>query len=291
MRKSPNGGASRMRRGGQSVLELLIATALGTLLIGNAVLLYRVQREASTLAADQASIRDAGMTALVMLAQQIEMAGFTPVAPSGDDAANRDHARGALLGIFGCDAGIPSRGPGAFHCERRSRGSDSIVVGYVDDGVSTWQTASSRATDCLGHGIGAARARVAVVNVFYASQDDRREPQLYCRGNGSRQPTIDGIDRGNAAKQPVVAGVERVNMRYWLRGATTPLKAGAVAAHEWSDVVAVDLCVVVRGARIVSTRDYVDCDGISVPIRDRRARAVFSRRVAVRNNERDGGYP
>ncbi|WP_258187573.1 PilW family protein [Trinickia symbiotica] len=286
MRRLRTCSASPMRRCGHTLLELLIATALGTLVVGVAALLYRTQREASMLAEDMASMRDAGMTALVLLGQQIEMAGFAPLASSGGGAADHGHPRGPQLGVFGCDYGVPSVDAGPSGCNRLRGVSDSIVVRYVDDGVSTWKTATSRATDCLGHGIGAARAQALVVNTFYASPDDRGEPQLYCRGNGGGRPSAGVTDRAQTGKQPIVAGIERLSMRYWLRGASASVRAWSIAAHEWSDVVAVDLCVVVRGARIVARRDYVDCEGLSEPARDRRARAVFSRRVAVRNNER-----
>ncbi|PMS35408.1 type IV pilus assembly protein PilW [Trinickia symbiotica] len=286
MRRLRTCSASPTRRCGHALLELLIATALGTLLVGVAALLYRTQREASMLAEDMASMRDAGMTALVLLGQQIEMAGFAPLASSDGGTDDHGHSRGPLLGVFGCDSGVPSADAGPIGCDRLRGVSDSIVVRYIDDGVSTWKTATSRATDCLGHGIGAARAQAFVVNTFYASRDDRGEPQLYCRGNGGGRPSAVVTLRAHTGKQPVVAGIERLSMRYWLRGASASVRAWSIAAHQWPDVVAVDLCVVVRGARTVARRDYIDCEGLSVPTRDRRARAVFSRRVAVRNNER-----
>ncbi len=272
MRRWRTRAASRTHCHGHSLLELMIATALGTLLVCTAALLYRSQRETSMLAAEIASMRDAGMTALVMIGQQIEMAGFAPMARSSGDAGDRSHWGGLRLGVFGCDSGVPEADAAFFRCRRARRPSDSIVVRYVDDGVSTWKTASSRATDCVGNGIGAAGEQVVIVNQFHAGPDDRGEPQLYCRGNGG--------------KQPIVAGIERLRMRYWLRGATAPVTARSIAAHEWSDVVAVDLCVVARTGRSLSRREYVDCDGASVPILDGRARQAFSRRVAIRNNER-----
>jgi type IV pilus assembly protein PilW len=49
-------------------------------------------------------------------------------------------------------------------------------------------------------------------------------------------------------------------------------------------VVAVDVCVLVRGARDAAPSRYVDCDGVSLLGPDKRAREAFWRRVAIRNN-------
>jgi type IV pilus assembly protein PilW len=264
--------AHRRRSGhGHTLIELLIATALGILVVGAAALLYRSQREALSLSADAASMRDAGMTALLLIGQQIEMAGFVPADRSGDDADRFDHV-GVGPAIFECGPGRAASGADRSACVSVSGGSDAVTVSYVDDGVSTWPSAAKEATDCLGQRVGEAGERVVIANRFFVESDDAGIPQLYCRGNG-----------GN--KQPVIAGIERLSVRYWLRGEIAPVDAQSVATGGWSDVVAVDLCVLVRGARAVSGHHYVDCDGASVPSTDGRARQTFSRRIAVRNNE------
>jgi type IV pilus assembly protein PilW len=264
----------RRGRHGHSLIELLIATALGILVVGAAALLYRSQREVSSLLADAASIRDAGITALLLIGQQIEMAGFVPPDRSGNDADRFDHFDHVGIGpaIFGCGPERAASGADRSACLSVPGGSDAVTVSYVDDGVSTWPSAAREATDCLGQRVGEAGERVVIANRFFVELDDAGGPQLYCHGNG-----------GN--KQPVVAGIERLSVRYWLRGATAPVEAQSVATGGWSDVVAVDLCVLVRGARAVSGHHYVDCDGASVRSTDGRARQTFSRRIAVRNNE------
>ncbi|MEA3120009.1 MAG: type pilus assembly protein PilW [Paraburkholderia sp.] len=267
--------SDRSRSGrGHSLIELLIATALGILVVGAAALLYRSQRETSSLLADAASMRDAGMTALLLIGQQIEMAGFVPPDRSKNDADRFDHV-GIGPAIFGCGSGPGPAVSGADRsaCPFVSGGSDIVTVSYVDDGVSTWPSAAREATDCLGQRVGEAGERVVIVNRFFVELDDAGASQLYCHGNG-----------GN--KQPVVAGIERLSVRYWLHGAIAPVEAQSVAAGGWSDVVAVDLCVLVRGARVAAGHRYVSCDGTSVASIDARARQTVSRRVVVRNNGR-----
>ncbi|HEY1995530.1 PilW family protein, partial [Paraburkholderia sp.] len=103
------------------------------------------------------------------------------------------------------------------------------------------------------------------------------ESELYCEGSGKV---------GSA--QPLVEGVERLRVRYWLAGAQSALDASALAAGQWVDVVAVDLCVLVRGAPQGRRTRYVDCDGVSATGADMRVRQAFWRRVAIRNNEGSG---
>ena len=74
-----------------------------------------------------------------------------------------------------------------------------------------------------------------------------------------------------------------MRVKYWLAGAQDPIAASAVSPDQWAAVVAVDLCVLVRGAPQGQRSRYVDCDGASVLGADLRPRQAFSRRVALRN--------
>jgi type IV pilus assembly protein PilW len=115
---------------------------------------------------------------------------------------------------------------------------------------------------------------VLVVNRYFASvSGSTGEPELYCEGNGNA-----------GAAQPLVEGVELVRIKYWLAGALAAMDASAVSPDQWAEIVAVDLCVLVRGAPQVRRSRYVDCDGVSTLGADSRPRQAFSRRVALRNN-------
>jgi type IV pilus assembly protein PilW len=258
------------RQRGHTLLELMIAMMLGLVVAGGAVSLYRSQRLAFTQAADAASMRDAGMTALTLIGQQVQMAGFTPIdAPQSPDQPAVDPA------LFGCSAARPVGAGRMPNCEPLASRSDGIVVRYVGDAVSTWPTTSGHATDCLGQGVGSAGTAELIVNRYYARiSGSTGEPELYCEGNGRA-----GVG------QPLVEGIERLRFRYWLQGASTAVAANVIAADQWSSVVAVDVCVLARGALTPQRVRYTDCDGVTVLAADRRARQAFWRRVAVRNHE------
>ncbi|MEX3526845.1 MAG: PilW family protein [Burkholderia sp.] len=98
------------------------------------------------------------------------------------------------------------------------------------------------------------------------------EPELYCEGSGR-----------NGTAQPLVEGIERLRVRYRLRDRSTWDEASAVVGEAWQRVQAVEVCVQARGAAGSAMRRYTDCDGLSQPIHDGRARWILRRWLAVRN--------
>ena len=278
--------ARRSRRGqaGHLLLEWIVATALGLFVLSGALSLYRSQRDLFARSADAAAMREAGATALTIIGQQIQMAGFAPIDPAKLDVRLRP-------GLFGCEAPqrIVAIAPDAFACTSSSSswagssttssssiksGSDEIVVRYADDGVATWPNAAGEPTDCLGQGVDRQGTYAVIVNRFYVMRPKRRdEPELFCDGNGHATP------------QPLVEGIERLAIRYWLRGGIEPVSAREIAPMQWADVAAVDVCVVVRGRRAQATAGFVDCDGYPVASTDGRARLSLWRHVVLRNHE------
>lgn len=261
----------RHRSRGHTLLELMIAAALGLVVVAGAVSMYRSQRAAFVRATDALRIHDAGMTALALIAAQVRMAGFVPADMESADTS---------AGLFGCSG---ARAVGTFEsrsCESLASGSDSIAVRYIGDMISTWPSSTGRPTDCLGQSVttdaaGSDPQRIPIVNRFHARTGSADEPELYCDGSGR-----------SGVAQPLVEGVEGLRVRYWLRDAPSALDASAVAPGQWQQIVAVDLCVLVRGAPLGRRTRYVDCDGVSMLATDTRVRQAFWRRVAVRNQER-----
>jgi len=256
---------------GHTLLELMIATALGLMVTAGAVSLYRSQRAAFTRASDSAYISEAGFTSLTLIGQQIQMAGFVPPDATSANAAPA---------FFGCSGGRPTGSDDSPACTALASRSDGIVIRYVGDNVSTWPSAAGQPTDCLGQSVagvaaGAGTSGVLVSNRFYASlSSSTGETELYCEGNGR-----------TGYGQPLVQGVEKLRVRYWPAGAAQAVDASSIKSDQWSKIVAVELCVLVRGAPLGRRIRYVDCDGVSSLGTDTRARQAFWRRVAVRNNE------
>jgi type IV pilus assembly protein PilW len=258
---------------GHTLVEFVIAIALGLIVTAGAVSLYTTQRKVFERSNDAMRIREAGLTALTLMGQQLQMAGFVPADVVGFTSSPP---------LFGCSGGRPTGAGNSLACEVLPSHSDGIAVRYVADNVSTWPSATGQSTDCLGQAVTNNDATlggqgVLVVNRYFARvSGSTGEPELYCEGNGKA---------GSA--QPLVEGVERVRLKYWLAGGPSAIDASAIAADQWARVVAVDLCVLVRGAPQGRSRRYADCDGVSAVGADMRTRQAFWRRVAIRNHAED----
>jgi type IV pilus assembly protein PilW len=254
---------------GQTLLECLLAIALGLVVTAGAVSLYTTQRAAFDHAANAQRMREAGLAALTLIGQQLQMAGFVPA-----DAASYK----APPGLFGCSGGRPTGADENLACESLPSHSDGVAIRYVGDAVSTWSSGGTQITDCLGQAVSTANAALPaqsalVVNRFFARvSGSTGEPELYCEGSG----------KANSA-QPVVQGIERVRIKYWLAGGASAIDASFVTGDQWSRVVAVDLCVLARGTPQGRRSPYVDCDGASALGSDTRPRQAYWRRVAIRN--------
>lgn len=258
---------------GHTLVEFMIAMALGLIVTAAAASLYTAQRTAFLNSSDALQIREAGLNALALIGQQLQMAAFVPADVVQSNVA---------VPLFGCSSGRPVGADDSPTCETLSSHSDGVAVRYVGDTVSTWPSATGQTTDCLGQAVSANSAALGgqgaiVVNRYFARvSGSTGEPELYCEGGGKP---------GSA--QPLVEGVERLRLRYWLGGASSAIDASAMTAGQWSKIVAVDLCVLVRGGPQGRHQRYIDCDGVSALGADTRARQAFSRRVAIRNQAED----
>ncbi|PCE29253.1 PilW family protein [Burkholderia ubonensis] len=254
-----------------TLLELLIAMSVGMLVLAAVGVLYHAQRVGQRRAEDAFRMRDAASTALTLIGQQIQMAGFQPL----------DLSTSPLPPLFGC-ASARVRGDDAqVRCDPTPASSDAVLVRYVGDAVSTWPTANGQVSDCLGQGVGVPADRPLVSNRFDAHVSPTTgESELYCEGNGRL---------GTA--QPVVSEIDQLRLRYLRRGETRFVDARAMRADDWRDVIAVHVCVRARGEPMRERVSHVDCDGHAAFAPDRRARLTLHRVVALRNAaaERDEG--
>ncbi|WP_175672070.1 PilW family protein [Burkholderia ambifaria] len=248
-----------------TLLEVLIAMIVGLLVLAAAGALYHAQRVAQRRAEDAFRMRDAAATALMLIGQQIQMAGFRPLDVEGASS---------LPPVFGCSAGrVRGDGP-QVRCEAVRAASDAVLVRYVGDAVSTWPTSSAQVSDCLGQGVGAPGERPLVENRFDAHvSPSTGEPELYCEGSG--RP---------GTPQPVVSGIDQLRVRYLRRDGAQFIDAQAMDADGWRDVVAVQVCVRARGEPMHEPARHVDCDGRTAAAPEGRAYLVLHRIVALRNS-------
>jgi len=261
---------------GHSLLELMIALALGVLVTVSACALYRPARAAWTAAADRATLNEAGRAALALIALQARLAGLAVQADGG--GPSRAQWLAQQQPVFTCEAGRPEGPADAPYCVDQAPPPGSASDNGTSDGVqfvslastlASWPDSKGAPTDCLGQALAAGAANIArfFAHVGSGGLDDA---ELYCDGGGRL---------GDA--QPVVAGIETLRLRYALAGGDTPQRS--VDAGSLDQLRALLICVVARGQNTHHPYPYTDCDGRAQAGADGYRRLTYRQWVALRN--------
>lgn len=299
--------ARRLR--GLSLVELMVSIAIGLVITIAVVSSYVGSLGATRVAEAQVRMNEDGQAALAILAQTIRMAGNNPKQQGYANANPRNQITPTFIirgctGTFGNITTTTATDYGALTCA--GGGSpDSIAVRYEADLYNTVPNAG-RATDCLGQALpvitgsvltGVPSVATAVTftvadNRFYVGTSTAMaSPGLYCAGNGSVTP------------QRLVENVEDLRFEYGTApiAATTLTVAGYIgatavdalsvdAANNWSKVLTVRICVLVRSEEAVApdtvSAGYTQCDGTAVSSPpDLRLRRAYSTTVVLRNRQ------
>ncbi len=267
--------ASKKSWQGYTLLELLLALCLSSLIIYAVFSLHQVQRTALQHVQSETRRAEAGFTALHLISTHLRFAGFTP-------ALHKQKGNP----IFGCSSGRPMGPMGYTYCKAdQALYSDGLEVAYVADSYSS---GGDEPIDCLGqalasnHNEGSKEKKPfpgvwSVQRFFVQNSKSTGQPELYCDGSGRL---------GTA--QPIVEGVEQLRVLYRLAQANEAVDAAALAPHQWAHVAAVELCVVVRDVlepKKAKKPSYIGCDGLRHQAKDGKKRSAFSTWVAIPNQK------
>lgn len=265
----------RFAQRGVGLVELMIALALGLLVVGaTAALLFSTK--ASYAAQDEISrVQDAGTYALESISRAVRQAAYVDLG--GDEAGVL--ATTAEPGIVGHDARritgaqTDTSGIDSPLSDSVVNGSDVLAVRFFGSGSGT--NGDGTVVDCAGTGVPIATSQTSAddargMSIFYVAKSSSGEPELYCRWHGESK----------WSSQPIVRGVESFQVLYGLDtdgdylpnrfvNATTinalddalvleGENATALAADrqkktQWKKVVAVRIALLVRGSS--SARD------------------------------------
>lgn len=281
---------------GFSLVELLVAMTLGTVLVLLSSALYFSSKAGFRLNDEKLRLQQDGSHAMDVMAQNLRQAGFGKLASAGSmvvtDFIEADGQ--PAQGLRGCARGFARPlGPGKdFSCSSAA-GMAAFEVAYRTDDYA--DPASGAGVDCNGSTVNPIAApadhpayslgpQVSIArNMFFvASRTGSASSTLYCQGNGN-----------NNSAQPLLNNVEQLQLAYGVTDASTSqlLDASQVSAlsddqlANWKKVTSVRLCLQIRGEQMVSAeaQHYVDCDGVARVADDRSLRQVFTRTVALRN--------
>lgn len=291
---------------GFSLVELLVAMAVGLVLSGALAVTYLGNLQSSRATMALAQLNEDGQAALAMIVQQLRQTGYNP-APPGADAPRDLKVEG--LTLFACDAGFDTlTSPMAsLQCKAGKQGQGAMAVVYVADRFNTVPTADSppRATDCVGTGL---HALVDDNGPYFVAQNRFfiANGNLMCAGSGGVKPF--------ANQQPFVENVEELRLAFGVSSprTTSTAPAGYLSAAEvgglagndgvfadaeflaltpaqrWDKVVSVRVCLLMRSAGVVleqgnTPQPYLDCSGTLQDATDGRLRRAFSTTVLLRN--------
>ncbi len=286
---------------GRSIVELLIAMAIGlAILVGIGSLLIGT-RQTSRVSDDRSRLEEDGRLALNLISFHLRMAGYgqltSPVINKTRTNLENDDER-VVDGIEGCLGGFTNPAEVARGCTNNAANSDGFLIRYIVDTANANLSGGSP-TDCLGSVVIATNG--IVENRFYVATNPgtgRRE--LYCQGNGQTVLTAANF---TTPAQPIAENVREMKLTYgygydyaeskdthavdrFITANQVEAMPAPESGSQWSKVISVEVCLIVSSANdgVASTAQvYRDCSGATVTATDRRLYQQFSTVVALRS--------
>jgi type IV pilus assembly protein PilW len=264
--------ANRRRAAGRTLIEVLVAIAIGLMLTVGILSIYGANRQTYRASTDLQRIQSAGQLALDRLAYQIRMAGYGQLIGDFVSVSNPSSFIGNP--VWACAGGFsnPAEVSDTPACAGGTTQPDALQIRYQVEGGATAGSGENR--DCLGFEVpDVAGLRTAQNRFFIASSGG--VPTLMCKGNG---PT----------PAPLIPNVEDMQVR--LRIGDPFTRAERVVDPDgftdWGRVIGVELCVQVRseetGLVERGPQAGISCRGGAFP-NDGRLRRTFTQVVTLRN--------
>lgn len=240
------------KQSGVSLVELMIAVAIGLILITVIGNVYLAGRQSFRDQDESARLQETGRFVLDTISRVVHDTGRADVAP--DNTLQKFILiPGAGLALDGADgaAGAP----------------DSLIIRFA--------SASAGEVDCLGGGTGGTAAAPLVVTQTLTFDGVDRE--LECSVNGG-------------AAQPLASNVEDFQVTFGVdsNGAVGSWNVDQYLAPTTANApatMAIRVCVLVTTADNMApaAQQFVDCNGALQVAGDRRIRRAFSKVIGLRN--------
>lgn len=273
------------RSAGFSLVEVMVALAIGMVVIAAVLVSYLGSSQAGREQAAYAELNENAQLAFDILARDLLMAGYS--MPTGVDSST-----GKLIlpvtnpPVFGCEQGFASATVANPVCSAAS-GKPALRLTYQADLTNTVPTSAAKPSDCLGNGIDGALP--VADNRYYLKEkiagSDRFE--LYCAG-------YDAAGAASPGGQPLVDNVSEMSILYGVAADWVDAKPGPVVRYvsasgvaDWNLVVSVRVCLLMRSNEPVLSGEgmlsYRDCSSHLQISSDRHLRRAYATTITLRN--------
>ena len=177
------------RQRGLTLMELLVAVAIGAFLVMVAVTLMLSSNASFVAQSDAANVDDAGRFALAAIEKAARQTAFVDFA--GEDAAAAidpaapPHIRGLdAASLPGASVALDKPRPAAVN------GSDVVALRFAGSGAGE---GDGSATTCAGFSVGAGQAGWSI---FYVGLAQTGDPELRCKYKGANSWTAEAVIGG-----------------------------------------------------------------------------------------------
>ena len=306
---------------GFSLVELLVALAISMVLVTGAAYVYLNTSQAQRALFEKAFATETAHYALDMLGRDLENAGFFPSirvsATSSSGAVTIEKYTNPVTAgiipvaydapVFGCAGQTYKPAGSAPGCADHTGTVDAdtlVLNSYSNDsyGLDIGNRADCLRQDSANDPINALRKNSTVAltplrPLFVSNRytlnsttmqiegQDISTFSLACNGNG--------VATASNAYYPMMQGIDQLRFFYLVRATDTSAskfhRAGAVASADWTNVVAVRVCVMARSmrtAKLQGSTSYSikDCDGVDKSFADGVERRIFMQVFALKNH-------
>ncbi len=235
-------------QGGMSLVELMVASALGLVVILAAIGLLSVSRQTYVTLDEKIAVQETGHYALAILVRSIRQASWMDWSA---EAAGSDSI--PVPGVLGLDN--KSLRMSSENIEQPiaavSHGSDVLAIRFAGAGDASM-------LNCAGFAVEESDGSDAGWSIFFVGGESQREPELRCKYRGKNSWRTEGIARGVESFQ-VLYGIDTdgsglpnqfVNAsRIGQLNAALNNDEDESGNNYWSKVVAVRIALLVRGSR------------------------------------------
>ncbi|MDQ0569726.1 type IV pilus assembly protein PilW [Variovorax paradoxus] len=263
------------RQRGMTLVELMVAAAIGLMVVLAATATFIGSRQLFTANAEAQAVEDSLRFAGFVVRSIVRQAGYSDYAPdhagfdgtvvigssanllgSSDDPSDLD-----IVGASNARVGFSGESHGT-HNSRGVNGSDSLRVRFFGRSRVGGDDSEPDGTmvDCMGFAqAGPSDGQPSLADrawsFFHVAEAADREPELYCKYRSDRH--------GAFRSEPLARGIEVFKVVYaydgngdgvpdrWIDAAQLEARAGSAAAinGEWRKVVGLRVGMVARGGR------------------------------------------